>query len=173
MSSSIDPALIGACALIAVLIALPALGAASRRRQSREMARVATGFMEFALAVRRTGSRMVLDDALLSSARRLAIPELLSFEFILAASRTTPELLADAAQRLGLRLKRRVAFERKMLARTAAGRGRGSLTAAVPAIALLILAAVGMALPGGALLCLLLLEALGCWLLWQAARVEV
>jgi len=173
MSSSIDPALIGACGLIAILIALPALGAESRRRQSREMARIANGLLDFALAVRRTRSRLVLEEDLLASARRLAIPELVSFEFIHAAARTTPELLADAAQRLGLRLKRRVAFERKMLARTAPGRWRGSLAAAAPAIALLILAEAGMALPGSAILCLLLLESLGCWLLWQAARVEV
>jgi len=173
MSPSIDPALIGACALIAILIALPALGAAWRRQQSREMARVATGFMEFALAVRRADSRLPLDDDLLTSARSLAIPELVSFEFIHTSSRTTPELLADTAQRLGLRLKRRVAFERKMLARTASGRWRGSLAAAAPGVALLLLAVFGMALPGGALVWLLLLETLGCWLLWQAARVEV
>ena len=173
MSALIDPALLGACALIAILIALPALGAAARRRQSRELAQIADGFLEFAQAVRRTGTRLPVDEALMTSAQRLAIPELVSFEFILSAARTTPDLLADTAQRLGLRLKRRVAFERKMLARTAPGRWRGSLAAAAPALALLILAAAGMALPGGALLCLLLLEALGCWLLWQAARVEV
>ena len=39
-----------------------------------------------------------------------------------------------------LRLKRRVAFERKMLARTAPGRWRGSIAAAAPAVVLLALA---------------------------------
>ena len=37
-----------------------------------------------------------------------------------------PHLVADTAHRLALRLKRRVAFERKMLARTASGRRRGA-----------------------------------------------
>ena len=50
--------------------------------------------------------------------------------------RRGPELLADTAQRLALRLKRRIAFERKMLARTASGpssrrAGRGHSAAGV------------------------------------------
>jgi hypothetical protein len=82
-------------------------------------------------------------------------------------------LLADTAQRLALRLKRRVAFERKMLARTASGRRRGALAAAVPPLVLLMMALAGWGLPAGALLVLLLLEASGCWLLWRVARVEI
>jgi hypothetical protein len=72
-----------------------------------------------------------------------------------------------------LRLKRRVAFERKMLARTAPGRWRGSIAAAAPAVVLLALAGAGIVLPEPTLLWLLALETLGCWLLWRAARVEV
>ena len=136
------------------------------------MARIATGFMEFALAVRRADSRLALDDALLTSARSLAIPELVSFEFIQVSARTTPELLADTAQRLGLRLKRRVAFERKMLARTASGRRRGALAAAAPALVMVTLGTAGVALPLTALVMLLAFEGIGCWLLWQVTRVE-
>ncbi len=173
MSSWTDPARLGACALIAVLIALPALGAGWRRRRSRELARVANGFMELAQEVRSTGTCLQAHEDLLRTARALEIPELVTFEFIHGSARTTPELLADTAQRLALRLKRRVAFERKMLARTASGRWRGSIAAAMPAITLLAMAPAGLVLPIGALLCLLLLESLGCWFLWQAARVEV
>jgi len=173
MSSWIDPALLGACALIGILIALPALGAVRRRRRSRELARVANGFMELAQAVRQEGRRLPAHEDLLRTARALVIPELVTFEFIQASTRTTPELLADTAQRLALRLKRRVAFERKMLARTASGLRRGSVAAAAPAITLLAMAPAGLALPASALLSLLLLESLGCWLLWQAAIVEV
>ena len=173
MSSWIDPALLGACALIGILIALPALGASRRRRRSSELARVANGFMEFAQAVRLAGTRLQAHEDLLKTARALVIPELVTFEFIQASTKHSPELLADTAQRLALRLKRRVAFERKMLARTASGLRRGSIAAAVPAVTLLAMAPAGLALPTAALLCLLLLESLGCWLLWQAASVEV
>lgn len=165
--------MLGACALIAVLISLPASLAHRRRRASCEVADVATALIEFAVSVRSAGRSLPLDENLLLRARRLRIPEMISFEFVQALSAPAPELLAESAQRLGLRLKRRVAFERKMLARTAAGRWRGSIAAAAPAGALLALAAAGVVLPATALILLLLLEGLGCWLLWRAARVEV
>ena len=168
-----DPAAWGACALISVLIALPAALAGQRRRLSREWSEVAAALLEFATAVRSAQRAMSLDEALLARARRLGIPELISFEFVQALATPQPELLAESAQRLALRLKRRVAFERKMLARTAAGRWRGSIAAATPAAVLLVLAGMGVLLPPGALLLLLGLEGLGCWLLWRAARVEV
>ena len=84
-----------------------------------------------------------------------------------------PELLADTAQRLALRLKRRVAFERKMLARTASGRRRGAVAASIPPLALLALHAGGIQVPLAALLFVVALEACGCWLLWRVARVEI
>ena len=168
-----DPALLGACLLIAVLVALPAMLAARRRRANQDLSDVATRLIEFAAATRRAGQRLPLDEALLARARALRIPELISFEFAQAIATPDPTLLADSAQRLGLRLKRRVAFERKMLARTAPGRWRGSIVAATPAAVLLALSGAGFVLPATILAGLLLLESLGCWLLWQAARVEV
>jgi hypothetical protein len=101
------------------------------------------------------------------------VPEVISFEVALGLARATPEVLADAAQRLALRLKRRVAFERKMLARTRSGLLRGACAAAAAPFALLALSATGVAVPPGALALLLALEALGCWLLWRLAHVEV
>jgi hypothetical protein len=173
MSSWTDPALLGACALIAVLIALPALGAGWRRRRSRELARVANGFMELAQEVRSTGTCLQAHEDLLRTARALEIPELVTFEFIHGSARTTPELLADTAQRLALRLKRRVAFERKMLARTASGRRRGAVAAALPGGLLLMLGMLGVDVAAPALAVLLGLEVGGCWLLWRVARVDI
>jgi hypothetical protein len=169
----IEPALLGACLAVAILIALPAALAGRRRRLSRELSEVAGALIEFAVAVRRAGHRLRVDEALLARARPLQIPEWISFEFAQSLAAPDPELLADSAQRLGLRLKRRVAFERKMLARTAPGRWRGSIAAAAPAAVLLALAAAGIVVPTSVLAWLLALEALGCWLLWRAARVEV
>jgi hypothetical protein len=142
-----DPGLLGACLVVAILIALPAALAGRRRRLSRELGEVANALIEFAVAVRRAGQQLRVDESLLARARRLRIPEWISFEFAQAIPKPDPELLADSAQRLGLRLKRRVAFERKMLARTAAGRWRGSIAAAAPAAALLVLGAADILLP--------------------------
>ena len=113
------------------------------------------------------------DDALLERARRLGVPELISFEYLRGAAHPDPALLADAAQRLALRLKRRVAFARKMLARTASGRRRAALAATAPLGVLWMLGATGVSVSPAALAVLLLLEALGCWLMWYLARVEV
>ena len=88
--------------------------------------------------------------------------------------RPRPELLADTAQRLALRLKRRVAFERKMLARTASGRRRGAVAAAIPPLVLLALHAGGhrrSRRPRWCSCCAI--EAFGCWLLWRLARVGI
>jgi hypothetical protein len=81
--------------------------------------------------------------------------------------------LADAAQRLALRLRRRVAFDRKMLARTAPGLRRGAVAASVPPLMALLLHMGGVDIPLGAQLTLLLVEACGCALLWRLARVEI
>jgi hypothetical protein len=82
-------------------------------------------------------------------------------------------LLADTAQRLALRLKRRVAFERKMLARTASGRRRGAVAASIPPLVLLAFHAGGIQIPLAALLFVVAIEACGCWWLWRVARVDI
>ena len=159
--------------LLAVLIALPALGAMHRRRRSRECSDVALGLVEFAAALRRSDATLEPDAELLARARRLAIPEMLGFEFACGLPRPQPGLLADAAQRLALRLKRRVAFERKMLARTAPGRWRGAVAGACAGLALLAMQAAGVALPGASIVLVLVLQGIGCWLLWRVTHVEV
>ena len=171
MSPEAWPVVLGP--LLAVLIALPALGAMHRRRRSRECSDVALGLAEYAVAQRRSATALGIDAALLERARRLGIPELLGFEFACALPRAQPALLADAAQRLALRLKRRVAFERKMLARTAAGRWRGAMAGSCAALALLAMQWAGVALPGPSLLLILALQGMGCWLLWRVTHVAV
>lgn len=165
--------MLAASLLLAILVALPAVFAAHRRRVNREISEVASSLIDFAAAQRRAPLRLSLDEQLLARARRLHIPELISFEFVRGLPAPDPALLADSAQRLALRLKRRVAFERKMLARTAAGRWRGSVVATAPAVILLAMSGAGLVLPMSALAALLALETLGCWLLLRAARVEV
>ena len=168
-----ESALLAAALLIAGLIALPALCAQARRRASRDASAVAIQLDEFAASVRSAGRCLPLDAAWLARAEALHMPEFVSFLLAQELARPNPVLLADTAQRLALRLKRRVAFERKMLARTASGRRRGACAASVPLLVLLMMALAGWALPAGALLVLLLLEASGCWLLWRVARVEI
>ena len=159
--------------MLALLIALPALGAMQRRRRSRESSEVAVGLVEFANAVRDSTGPLEMDEQLLARARRLAIPELLSLDYARELPRPQPALLADAAHRLALRLKRRVAFERKMLARTASGRWRGAAAGSSAAVALLAMQLAGVALPASSLALLVLLQAIGCCLLWRVTRVDV
>jgi len=168
-----DSTLFAAALLIGGLIALPALCAQARRRVSRDASEVATQLIDFAAGVRSTSRCIPLDPAWLARAEALHMPEFVSFLLAQELARPNAALLADTAQRLALRLKRRVAFERKMLARTASGRRRGALAAALPPLALLAMSATGQTVPPGALLVLLALEALGCWLLWRVARVEI
>jgi hypothetical protein len=166
-----DATLLAASLLIVGLIALPAVSAWRRRRFSREASAVAAELVAFAQALRRSDGAAVLDETLRVRARRLAMPELRSFELAQRLAPAMPGLLADAAQRLALRLKRRVAFERKMLARTASGRRRGAIAAALPPLILVTLAAAGRGLPMSALLFVAGLEVLGCWLLLRVTRV--
>ncbi|MEO8062029.1 MAG: hypothetical protein ABI821_04700 [Pseudomonadota bacterium] len=168
-----DSALLAAALLIAGLITLPTLCAQARRRASRNASEVARQLGEFAVTVRSAARCLPLDANLLLRAEALHMPEFASFLLAQELARPNPALLADTAQRLALRLKRRVAFERKMLARTASGRRRGALAAALPPLVLLIMAMAGWGVPSGVLLVLLLLEAFGCWLLWRVARVEI
>jgi Flp pilus assembly protein TadB len=172
-----DGPLLAGLAGIAGFIALPAVIAMHRRRISREASEVATALAEFARDVRRSAHRQPLDESLRTRAERLRVPELASLllaqELPQEVNNTRAELVADSAQRLALRLKRRVAFERKMLARTASGRRRGAIAAAIPPLVLLLLRAAQIEVPMGALWSLLLVEGFGCWLLWRLARVEI
>jgi hypothetical protein len=170
---SADYALFAAVLLIAALVALPLLQALQRRRRSRECSEVANALLGFAAKVRASHQCSALDEDALGRLRRLGTPEFAAFEFAQQLTRVDPVVLADSAQRLALRLKRRVAFERKMLARTASGRRRGALAASAPGVAMLALRLGEVTLPWPALLLLLAVEALGCWLLWRVARVEV
>ena len=169
---SADAALALVCVLISALVTLPAIQAMRGRQASRVASEVATELAELASALRRATDAKPLDDALLARVRRLGMPEAITFEFI-QAGRAAPALLADTAQRLALRLKRRVAFERKMLARTAPGRRRGAIATAAPGVTLLGLRMADVILPLPAMVMLVVVEAFGCWLLWRVARVEV
>lgn len=172
-----DPLLLAALPAIAGFIALPALIALHRRRVTREATEVAVALAEFASAVQREGARAgrspSLDADLCARAQRLRVPECASLQLAQDLPQASAELLADTAQRLALRLKRRVAFERKMLARTASGRRRGAVAAAIPPLVLLLLQAGGLAIPLAALVFVIGIEAFGCWLLWRLARVEI
>jgi len=168
-----DAALAVACLLLAALVGLPALAARHRRKLSQAWSDVAVELSAFATEVRHAGRCLAVNEVLLQRLRTLSIPELTTFELVCQLRNADPELLADAARRLALRLKRRAAFERKMLARTAPGRRRGAIAAAAPAVVLLLANAGGAALPVTALALLVLFEALGCWMLWRLARVEV
>jgi hypothetical protein len=162
-----------ACAVLALVIALPSWQALRRRSLSRESSAVAAALAAFAADQRRAGSGLSLDEALLVRLRRLEIPETFSLEFARELSQPPPELLADTTQRLALRLKRRVAFERKMLARTASGRRRATLAAACCIVTLLGLQFVGLAPPPFLLALVSVLAVIGGILCCRVARVEV
>ena len=157
----------------AALIALPALAAASRRRAMREASDVACALGAYAAAVRQRAECLSLDVDLRKRAQRLRMPEFASLVLASELLPPSPPLLADTAQRLALRLKRRVSFERKVLARTASGRRRGAVAAAIPPVVLFALYAGAMPIPLAALLLVVAIEACGCWLLWSVARVEI
>src|SRR5262245_22105849 len=111
----------GAYVVLGTLVAVPGLAAIQGRRRSRECSEFANALAEFAGTVRRDRRCLAIDDEFLNRARRLGVPELVSFVYLRELTHPDPLVLADAAQRLALRLKRRVAFARKMLARTASG----------------------------------------------------
>ena len=168
-----DAALFVSMLVFAVLIALPALAAASRRRLMRDASEVAGALTMLAMVVRKSAARPPFDSSLWQRARRLQLPEFNSLLLAYELPRASPELLADTAQRLALRLKRRVAFERKMLARTASGRRRGAVAASIPPLVLVALHVGGIQIPHGALLLVVAIEACGCWLLWRVAHVQI
>jgi hypothetical protein len=172
-----DTMLLAALPAIAGFIALPAFIALCRRRATHEASAVAAALVEFAAAVRRgSGTRASdheLDPALAARVERLGIPELVTLRLAQELPHARADLLADTAQRLALRLKRRIAFERKMLARTASGRRRGALVSAIAPVVLLAIHALGFVMPVGALVSVVCLEACGCFLLWRLTRVGI
>lgn len=168
-----DTALLLSLALFAVLVAFPALAAARRREAMREASDVACALSSWAAAVRESPAIPPLDESLRRRTQRLHVPEFASLLLAHELPRPCPRLLADTAQRLSLRMKRRVAFERKMLARTAPGRRRGAVAASVPAVLLLLLYAGGVQFPLAALALVVAIEACGCWLLWRVAQVQI
>ena len=154
-------------------IALPAAAAWWRRKHSREASAVAAELAAFAAAARASAGSHSLDDMLRLRVIRLRVPEASSLHLAEELDRICPDALADAAQRLALRMQRRVAFERKMLARSAPGLRRGAIAAAVPPVLLLVLTSAGTEIPVPVQVVLLLAEVCGCALLWRLARVEI
>lgn len=167
-------ALLVLAVIMAVLVAFPAMAAWRRRARSRGDSEIALALQAFALDLRRDSASRP-DPELLARIAGLAlrVPEARAFLFALELTRLTPPLLADAAQRLGLRLRRRVAFERKMLARTRSGLRRGAVAAAIPAALAMGFSAFDVRLPAASLASLLMLEATGCFLLWRITRTVV
>jgi len=134
---------------------------------------VASGLVDYAAAVRRESRCLPLDESLRSRIRRLRVSDAASLQLAQELQRGGADLLAEAAQRLALRLRRRVAFNRKMLARTAPGLRRGAVAASAPPLIAMLLHLGGLEIPVGAQLMLLMVEAAGCALLWRIARVEI
>lgn len=166
-----DVAVLTAVVLLAWVLAWPAWVALHRRRVSSEASAVAVELAAFAENLRRDNSNRPLEPHLQARIDRLRLPELGAFQLAPSLPNTNAGLVADAAARLALRLKRRVAFERKMLARTAAGRRRGAVAGTLPPLALLAFAMTGAELPWLALVVVVIAEALGCWLLSRFATV--
>lgn len=159
--------------LLACFIVLPAVAAWRRRSVSREASDIAARLARFADTTRAEARCLPLDESLAARLVRLRVREFAVLQLAVELSRGDAVLLADAAQRLASRLRRRVAFERKMLARTASGRRRGAVAAALPGGLLLTLGMLGVDVAAPALAVLLGLEVAGCWLLWRVARVDI
>ncbi len=168
-----DALFFSAWLLLALFIGMPALSAWRRRVRSREASEIAVMLVDFAREVRRTAQLLPLEASLKRRLGGLMLHEANSLLLAEELGRGGAELQADAAQRLALRLRRRVAFERKMLARTASGLRRGALAALIPPAAVLFLHAVGWEMPGAAQAGLWLVELAGCVLLWRIAHVEI
>lgn len=159
--------------IVAAFIAMPAAGAWRRRRVNREVSAVADGLSNFAASLR-DGQRWVpMEDTLRARVLELGMADAAAFHLAHELERGGSAVLADAAQRLALRLKRRVCFERKMLARTAPGLRRGAIAASLPPLLMWLSHYTGADIPQAAQLALLGVEAAGCWLLWRLARVEI
>jgi len=162
---------LAAVALLAFVLAWPVVLAGWRRAVNREASAVAAALDEFAADTRRGGRGVEMDAALAARVARLRLPELGAFRLAPTLPNATPDLVADASARLASRLRRRIAFERKMLARTASGRRRGAIAGAVPPVVLLALAGTGTRVPWTALALLVVAQGIGCWL--QARITQV
>ena len=159
--------------VLVAFIALPAAAAWQRRRDSHEASSVAIELAEFAASVRQAERLLPIDENLHARLIKLRLADAASFQLAQELQRGGAPALADAAQRLALRLKRRVCFERKMLARTAPGLRRGAIAASLPPLLMWASQATGAEIPSEAQLTLLAAEAAGCALLWRLARVEI
>ncbi len=169
MTTDMTP--VAALLMLAFVLTWPALLAAWRRGVNREASEVASAIEAYALVARSAPTCPEIEPALAVRMTRLRMPELGAFLLAPSLPNTTPALVADAAARLALRLRRRIAFERKMLARTASGRRRGAVAGALPPVVLLALAGTGAEFPLAALLLLTFALGLGCWLQARIARV--
>lgn len=169
MTTDLTP--LAAMLMLAFVLAWPALLAGWRRGVNREASEVAGALESFAADLRRLPGSVELDPTLAARVARLRMPELGAFHLAPSLPNATPALVADAAARLALRLRRRIAFERKMLARTASGRRRGAVAGAVPPVVLLILTSSGAEFPLAALMLVAFAQGLGCWLQARIARV--
>lgn len=159
--------------LLASFIAMPACAAWRRRHLSRLTSEAATELTTFAHAVRRESRCLPLDAALRARLIRLRVREWPALQLAQELAREDSATLADAAQRLALRLRRRVAFDRKMLARTASGLKRGAIAASIPPAIVLMLLGTGLSVPGSVLAALFAIEAFGCGLLWRLSSLEI
>ena len=168
---TIDLTPIAAVLMLGFVLAWPALLAAWRRGVNREASEVASALEIYAADARRAASCPEIDPSLAVRMARLRLPELGAFRLARLLPNATPALVSDAAARFALRLRRRIAFERKMLARTASGRRRGAVAGALPPIVLLALAGTGAEFPVAALVLLTFALVLGCWLQARIARV--
>ena len=162
---------LSALLMLAFVLSWPALLAWWWRGESREASEVAGAIEAFAADARRATRCLEVDAALAARVARLRMPELGAFRLAPTLPNATPELVADAAARLASRLRRRIAFERKMLARTAPGRRRGAIAGAIPPIVLLAIISTGAHVPTAALLLLVIAQGTGCWLQARIAHV--
>jgi hypothetical protein len=162
---------VAAVLMLAFVLSWPAVLAWWRRRESREASEVAGALEGFAADTRRAARCLEIDATLAARVIRLRMPELGAFRLAPTLPNATPDLVADAATRLASRLRRRIAFERKMLARTASGRRRGAIAGAMPPVLVLALASAGARVPLMALVLLVVAQGLGCWLQARIAHV--
>lgn len=170
---STDHASLVAVLVLAMVLAWPAVFAAWRRHVNRGASEVAAALEAFADRSRLSDMLVEVDAALAQRIARLRLPEYNAFEVAPRLPNATPALVAAAAARLALRLRRRIAFERKMLARTASGRRRGAIGGALPPLVLLGFAGSGADLPGLVLLLLIGALGLGSWLQVRIAKVAI
>lgn len=161
-----------AVSMLAFVLAWPVLLAAWRRGVNREASEAASALEAFAAEAWRSHRCLEIDPALVARMARLRMPELAAFRLVPALPNATPALVSEAAARLALRVRRRIAFERKMLARTAPGRRRAAIAGAVPPVVLLALTGTGAEFPVAALLLLAFAQGVGCWMQARVAHVS-